>query len=157
MEAVLSMQMEREVTKIVNSQLGELLLHEDSLISFPEGIFGYEYLKQFALVEIEETEPFIWMIAIEEPEISLPMLRYKTVYPEYELNMSSTERRMLKLGQGDPFHVFFVVTVNEEKEQITANLKGPIVINLEERLGAQIVAPNEGYVIHYPVGEPDHQ
>ncbi|MBN2008106.1 flagellar assembly protein FliW [candidate division KSB1 bacterium] len=149
--------MEREATKISNSQLGELLVHEDSIISFREGIFGYEYLKHFALVELEETEPFIWMIAIEEPEISLPMLRYKTVFPEYELNMSSTERKILKLGQGDAFHLFFIVTVNEEQEQITANLKGPIVINLEERLGAQVVAPNEEYVIHYPVGGTDHQ
>ncbi len=148
-------QIEREVTKIVNSQLGEMMVHEDSIIHFPDGIMGYEYLKHFALVELEETEPFLWMVALEEQEISLPLLRYKSVSPEYKLTLSSTERKKMKLGQNDEFHLFFIITVHEAKKNITANLKGPIVVNFDEGFGAQVIAINDEYKINHPIGSPD--
>ena len=151
MEANLKEQKQKEVTRISNQQFGELLVHEDSIIDFPEGIFGYEYLKKFALVEIEEMIPFIWLIAVDEPEIALPMLRYKAVYPNYQITLSGADRKTLQLNPDEEFHLFFVITVNEQEEKVTANLKGPIVIHIRKRLGAQIIATNEEYIIHYPV------
>ena len=142
---------ESKSIKIVNSQLGELTINNDAIIHFDNGIIGFENLKNYTIVEIEETEPFIWFVAIDEPEVSFPILKYQYAYPDYEINLQNKNYMDLQLTHSDTFHIFFIITVNEIKEQVTANLKGPLILNLKNNLGIQIISPNEDYVINYPV------
>lgn len=144
-------QVNKESFKINNSQLGEYIVHKDSIVSFKEGIIGYEYLKRFAMIEIEETRPFIWLVSVDEPEISLPVLKYKYIYPDYQINLTTRDLKLLEITKSDKFYIFFIITVNERNEEVTANLKGPLILNTDKRIGIQTIATNEEYVINYPV------
>ena len=135
--------------KIYNSQLGELLIRKNSIIHFKQGILGYEFLHQFALVEVEDCKPFIWCISLDEPEIGFPILNYKITYPDYQLTLSDKDREDLKLQKSEHFHLFFIVRVDEQKKEVTANLKGPLVFNMKKMLGTQVVVQNEEYVVNY--------
>jgi flagellar assembly factor FliW len=142
---------DNDTIEIQNSQLGELSIKNKSIIHFKYGILGYESLKRFAIINVKECEPFLWLVAVDEPEISLPIIKYVLIYPDYKLVLTSKDRKDLELAPSDLYYSFFVVTVNEQRGTVTANLKGPIVINLEKHLGLQIIVTNDEYIIDYPI------
>jgi flagellar assembly factor FliW len=136
---------------IQNVELGELAIQKDTIIQFNKGIVGFENLRRFALVDIKECAPFLWCVAVDEPEISFPILEYNQVFPNFELELSDKDRNDLEIADATDINLFFVITVDENKEVVSANLKGPLVINPNKKLGAQVVLANEQYVVNYPI------
>ena len=151
MKNTLANQKQNKSITIKNSQLGEINIRMDTIVHFERGILGYDFLQRFAIVDIEECKPFLWCVAVDEPEMSFPIVEYKRVYPDYQFNLNTKDRQDLKLAKSDEFHLFFIVTVDEEKETVSANLAGPLVINPEKKTGAQIIVPNENYIVNYPI------
>lgn len=136
---------------IQNAELGELEIQTDTIIHFNKGIVGFDNLRKFALVDIQECKPFLWCVCIDDADISFPIIEYNRVFPSFELELGDKERSELKITSAEDINLFFVVTVDEENESVTANLKGPIVINPKEKLGAQIVLANDKYVVNHPI------
>lgn len=134
-----------------NSQFGEMRISEKAIIHFKKGLLGYEFLKRFALLDIKECQPFLWLIPVEEPEINFPILNFELVSPKYKLNLTAPDKVSLALDDAETFMLFFIVTVDEERGLVTANLKGPLVINPEKNTGIQVVVPNEEYAVNYPI------
>jgi len=140
-----------DIITVTNVQLGEVQILRDKLIHFEQGIFGFESLKTYAILNIKSCEPFAWCVAIDEPEISFPIVNCHVIYPNYHLQLTDADRELLQLKKTDQLFIFFIVTVDEKKAQVTANLKGPLVFNLEKRLGAQVIMSDEKYVVDYPI------
>ena len=47
--------------------------------------------------------------------------------------------------------VFNTVTLNSDPKKITTNLKAPIIINISNNLGEQIILDKEKYKIKHPL------
>jgi flagellar assembly factor FliW len=128
--------------------LGEFEVQEDSILYFPDGLLGFEELKRYILVEVEEFRPFFWLLAVEEPEIGFaisdPQLFHRT---HYEVPLSEADRDVLDLQGGDTISVFVIVSIQEGGRRISANLKGPVVLNTRNRLGKQVVIYSPSYSV----------
>jgi len=116
--------------KIKNSQFGEIEFDDEMILSFPNGIIGFEELKKFIIVEDEECKPFRWLFSIDEPEIGFAVLEPTFVIENYYQRIGF-----------DPqiFALFTIVTLNRDVLKISVNLKAPIVIDKLKKLGKQII------------------
>ena len=47
---------------------------QQNIIHFDEGILGFDELREFVIISEEETEPFKWLISMEEPNIGFPIV-----------------------------------------------------------------------------------
>jgi flagellar assembly factor FliW len=128
--------------------LGEFEVQEDSILYFPDGLLGFEELKRYILVEVEEFRPFFWLLSVEEPEIGFaisdPQLFHRI---HYEVPLSEADRDVLDLQGGDTISVFVIVSILEGGRRICANLKGPVVLNTRNRLGKQVVIYSPSYSV----------
>lgn len=120
--------------KIQTHQFGELDFEENLILDFPSGLFGFEQLKKFVLIKIEE-ELFYWLNSVEQPEIAFPLFGISVVDENYP-----TEKN----GEA-----FGIVTLNRDPMQITINLKAPVYINQNEKLGFQKIIDKENYPVNY--------
>ncbi|MDP3150473.1 MAG: flagellar assembly protein FliW [Ignavibacteria bacterium] len=120
--------------KIQTHQFGELDFEENLILDFPSGLFGFEQLKKFVLIKIEE-ELFYWLNSVEQPEIAFPLFGISVVDENYP-----TEKN----GEA-----FGIVTLNRDPMQITINLKAPVYINQIEKLGFQKIIDKENYPVNY--------
>lgn len=120
--------------KIQTHQFGELDFGEDLILDFPSGLFGFEQLKKFVLIKIGE-ELFYWLNSIEQPEIAFPLFGIGMIDENYP-----TEK------DGEAFGI---VTLNGDPMQITINLKAPVYINQNEKLGFQKIIDKENYPVNY--------
>jgi len=126
--------------KIRNSQFGEIEFDDRIIISFPEGIIGFEELKRFIIVEDEDFKPFRWLISVDEPEIGFAIIEPSLVAEDY----------YNRAGFDQKIHVVFaIVTLNKDVSKISVNLKAPIVIDRVKNLGKQVILENSDFEISH--------
>ncbi len=120
--------------KIKTYQFGEIEYKQEHLINFSSGLFGFEHLKEFLLIKIEE-ELFYWLTSVEKPEIIFPLIGVRAIddkYPEVEKH-----------------EAFGIVTLNSDLLNVTVNLKSPVYIDEGTKTGFQKILDSETYKVEY--------
>ena len=59
---------------IFKTKLGEMDLSEKEIITFEEGIPGFDHLRKFAIVSVARTEPIKWLVSLEDKDVALPII-----------------------------------------------------------------------------------
>lgn len=135
-------------------RFGEIEIDEKKIIAFPQGIPGLEEIKRFTLIHHDKTYPVSWLQTIDDPCISLPVVNPFLVLSDYEFSISDGDTAELSLNKRDDLHIVNVVVIPEKIEDMTVNLAAPILINIGENLGKQIIFDRKNYQIRYPAFEP---
>ena len=134
---------------IQTKYFGEIQIDETKVIHFEQGIFGFEDQKEFAILYEGEADdnPFCGLQSVHEVHVCLPLIDPLIWFPEYQPDLPDEE--VQKLGELNPeiISVYTVTVVPENIEQMTTNLRAPIVLNLETKKGAQIVIEEGDYPI----------
>lgn len=134
---------------------GEVDIEDDKIVHFPDGILGFEELKRFTLIfDVKnngEKSKSAWLQAVDEPELALPVMNPFDVKEDYDPFIRDALLRDLGDVNSENAVVLLVVTVPSDVTKTTANLKAPVIINSDTRIGAQIIVENKDYVIKYPV------
>ena len=129
-----------EVKKITSSNFGELEIQPETIFFFENGILGFDYLKNFVLLTEDETEPFKWLLSIDEPEIVFPILSPWYVIEDYNPGKNfNTDSQVF----------FSIVTLDDGNGNITVNFKAPILLDIVEQRGEQIILPTEKYSLNH--------
>jgi len=133
--------------KLVSSQFGEMKFEREAIITFPEGLLGFEEFKRYVIMDVKECEPFQWLLSIDDPELGFPILRPALVYLQYESELFEEWAE----GNTNVQMVYLIVTLDSDPTGVTADLKGPIVIDVNRRLGRQIILISRDYPTNYPL------
>ena len=124
-------------SRLVNTiQFGELMIESQHIFSFEEGVLGFEDLHEFVLISEEETVPFKWLISIEKPEIGFPLLS------PWHIDLTYEPGNQFNL---DTSVLMVVITLEDEKGLMTANMKAPIVLDADSRVGKQVILSSDKY------------
>lgn len=124
---------------------------EEDIISFKKGLPGFESLKQFILFPLEENHIFSILHSIEDESIGLVVVSPFDVIKDYEIKLEDNLLERLKIQEPSEVMLLNVVTANSKVENITVNLKAPIVINIKAGLGEQFIVDREDYKIKHPL------
>jgi len=124
--------------KVLTKAYGMVEVNERQKITFPSGLFGFESLKDYVLLDAEQ-QPFYWLQSIDEEKIAFVLIDPFLFRPDYEMDIDNEE--LLPIGITDPEKavIFSIVTVPPDNGPMTANLQGPLIINRDSRLGVQAV------------------
>lgn len=126
---------------------------ERQLIKFPFGIFGFENLKQYILIDAKE-QPFYWLQSLEVPEIAFILINPYLFRPDYTVEVDPADLDEIRLERAEDALIFAIVTIPDNQSKMTANLQGPIIINRRDHVGRQSVSTNpEWKTKHYILEE----
>lgn len=96
----------------------------------------------------------MWMQALEDPNLAFILIRPFEFRPQYSLELSDSDTELLKLEKPEDSDVFSIVVIPEDHSKMTANLQGPIVINLSKNMGRQVISTNQNHKLkHYILEE----
>nr|WP_297864507.1 flagellar assembly protein FliW [uncultured Acetatifactor sp.] len=139
----------------VNTKLfGEIEISEDKILIFQDGIIGFPELKRFALLHDEErgNEAGIrFLQSLDEPGFAMPVMNPLMVKPDYDPEVD--DELLAGAGKITPDNLLVLVTVSipGDLTQMSVNLQGPFVINIEEHKACQIIVDNGNYPVKFPV------
>ncbi len=127
---------EQDIVKINTPHFGELEISKEHIFHFENGMLGFEELKDYVLISDEDTDPFKWLISLENPDIGFPLLSPQLIDLDYRYGKEYE----------DPYYApFVVITLAGIDGNITANMKAPIILNIENLSANQIILPSEKY------------
>ena len=129
---------------IQTTRFNSIAIEPDDILHFPGGLAGLEDCRHWVLLADAQNDALGWLQSISRPEIALAVVTPRRFVPDYQVRVARVELAPLDILQVQDAKVLVVVGKNERS--ITLNLKAPLVINLDRRLGRQIVANND-----YPV------
>jgi flagellar assembly factor FliW len=130
-------------------RFGQLTVGDDEVIRFPQGLLGFPDLKEFCLIDPGDETLILWLQSLQSREVAFPVLEPKIFRPDYTARLSAAELRELKLENINQSAVFTILTIPEDILQMTSNLKAPVVVNLKEQLGRQVVLQENEYSIKH--------
>ena len=148
---------------IQTSRFGPVTLQGEDIIEFPEGILGFNDLRKFVLLDDPNDEIFAWLQSCEIPQIAFPVLEPELFSQTYQVALTKHDLESLGLPHQDtgtqkadpttPMRIrsFSIITIPDDPTQMTANLKAPIVINIEKRTARQIVLQDNNLAIREPI------
>lgn len=139
---------------IQTKHFGEIDLEESKIITFDQGIMGFEECKQYTILyDIEDGEkPSIsWLQSIEEPGLALPVINPFTIKPDYNPVVEDELLKPLGDINEDNLVLMLTVTVPTDITNMSVNLKAPFIINADTRKGCQAIIENQDYDIKYKV------
>lgn len=125
--------------------------NEEDVITFKKGLPGFENLRNFILIPLEENSIFTVLHSTEDEEVGLVLVSPFEVEKSYEFKLSDEKISDLKIQASEEVLIFNTVTLNSDVKEITINLKAPIIINIKEKLGEQIIIDNDKYKIKHPL------
>lgn len=138
--------------RLQTRQFGEVDYDETQLVTFPEGIAGFEEYTRYLLVEAEDYLPFLLLLSVEEPEIGFPLIPASALWEGYAPAVAEEELKVLELtNPDDELMVFSIVTLGKGRGEITANLRAPIYFNTTKRIGTQVIVGDDRYPIRHEI------
>ena len=140
---------------------------KDAIYYFTQGIPGFEDNREFRLVE-EEDVPLAQLISVEDAGIGFILMRPGVLFPDYSVEVDTQNEAVLKLKPAmkettgssvltDTKHkaqaeVWAIVTLNQQDmTKTTMNLRAPILLNTEQKLGVQLILSDDRYLARQPI------
>lgn len=136
---------------IQTSRFGQVSLKQEDILTFPEGLLGFADLRQFVLLDDPSDEIFAWLQSCESPAIAFPVLEPELFTENYKATLTKGDLESIKLPAADKARYFSIVTIPDDPTQMTANLKAPIVINVEQKIARQCVLQDNNLAIREPI------
>lgn len=136
--------------QLETAHFGVIDINEDDFIYFPEGIPGFENSKKYALIGNDTGEAvFFWLQSIDMPELCFVVTDPFMVYDGYGVDVDDEDVELLKITDTNKVLSLTIVIIPEDINEIRVNLKAPILINMEKKVGKQIIQKNDNLPIRY--------
>lgn len=135
---------------------GEIDLTEDKILTFENGILGFEDYKKYTILfnnEDGKGETISWLQSLDEETLAIPVINPLLVKEDYDPVVEDEWLESLGQLNDDNILVLLSMTIPSNLEKMTANLKAPFIINSDTKKGCQIIVENKEYEIKYNVYE----
>ena len=138
-----------EPMHVQTTRFGTVEVGNDRLLDFPAGLLGFSSYTRFALLQPDEDGIFYWLQSVDSPELAFVVTDPARWCDEYEATIRNEHMDVLDLDAVGDARVF--VIVNKYDETLTANLQGPLVVNLRNRRGMQIVLSDQRWTTRWEI------
>ncbi len=142
--------------KINTKIFGEIEVSDEKIITFDNGIIGFPDMKHFTLLHDEEKGKDVgirFLQSIEEPAFAMPVMDPLIVKPDYDPEVD--DELLLSAGSLNEDNILVLVTASipSDLTQMSVNLQGPIIINVDEHKACQIIVDGSSYPVKFPIFE----
>ncbi len=139
-----------ENLKVRTTRFGEVAVEPGKVITMPHGMIGFPNDRRFVLLHHAPNSPFHWLQSLDRADLAFVTVSPLLFDPKYEIALGNSDTSLLQVQDPQDIQVWVVVTIpHGQPENMTANLKAPVVINLKNRLGSQIIMDNPKYEVRH--------
>lgn len=136
--------------KTIESRFGAIEYDPSSVVHFPEGLVGFEALRDFVVMPNEKEGPLFWIQSVEDPQVAFVLTDPTNFFLEYKIVPDANEHGKLGTGEGEEVYNLSVVTVHQNNS-ITLNLQAPILFAPNESRAIQVILDKGKYQTRTPL------
>ena len=138
-------------SSVVTRLFGTLHIQEEELLDFRDGLLGFSLCKRWLLIEGKKPGTS-WLQSADHGGLAFMLIDPFLAFDGYTAHLGPSEIEQLDARDPAQIAVFAIVTLpSTDTPELTANLRGPVVINVRARRGAQIVASEGTWSVRQPL------
>ena len=141
------------MVKILSKAYGTIEIDSKQIVSFPEGLFAFENFKKYAII----TKPdsiFSWLQSLDDVNLAFLVIDPTEIISDYEPKVTADLLTTIEATEIKSLHMLSILTIPQNQpEKMTMNLQGPLLINAEKAVGAQVVSANDLHLVKTPLFE----
>ena len=136
---------------LLGTRFGEFEADSTSVLSFPDGLPGFEHLRRFVVLSANATAPLQCLVAVDSPDVAFLAIDPRLVEPGFTCALETPDLMRLETDGKEPM-VWLAILAVDEDEVITANLHAPVVINPARMIGRQVLPRTSDYSVRHRLG-----
>lgn len=141
---------------IVNTtRFGVVEVEEDSIVTMPDGMIGFEQYRTYVLIEHRPESLFRWLQSTEQPDLAFLVVDPSDFFTDYLVDLQDPDVERLDLRDPSEAVVLTTASVDLQDRRITTNLLAPVVVNGRTRQARQVVMDHLPYALRQEIGSPD--
>lgn len=130
---------------------GEITIDRLQLIKFPAGLPGFVEETSFVLLNIQGNSVFQVLQSATNPKLAFIVTDPYHFYENYVFELDDNIIEALQINTEKDVIVLSIVTLQEPFSKSTLNLKAPVIIHSEERLGKQHIIHDDEFTSKAPI------
>ena len=120
-------------------------------ILFEKGIPGFENYRYFNVNIVEGIKRFYHIVSKEDSNIGFISISPFDIKKDYEIDLDDEFIKELDIKDEKDVLVICLMTLGKSLKDSTANLKAPIIINIKNNRGKQLILQDDKYKIKEPL------
>lgn len=120
-------------------------------ILFEKGIPGFENYRYFNVNIVEGIKRFYHIVSKEDSNIGFISISPFDIKKDYEIDLDDQFIKELDIKNEKDVLVLCLITLGKSLKDSTANLKAPIIINIKNNRGKQLILQDDKYKIKEPL------
>lgn len=129
---------------------GIIEVPDDHIFKIPNGLFGFEDYKRYALFE-SEYAPLMWLQSLDEQNLAFLVIDPFLVCNEYEIDIDDKTLSLIGITEPVDVHIMTIVTVPSDGSPVTTDLQGPLVINKKNRICMQTILSDKRWTTKFDI------
>ena len=122
---------------VKSTRFGSVSANDEDVLVFPNGLIGFEKTKHWIILPDRDNSDVAWLQATSQPQVALPIVSPRKFIPDYKVTVGQRDLAILQTRSVD--RIFVMLVLSKTGKTLTANLRGPIILNLTQRIGIQTV------------------
>jgi flagellar assembly factor FliW len=136
--------------KTLQTRFGEVTYDPDKVVHFPEGLIGFERLRDFIVMPNKNDDVLLCFQNVEEPHVAFLLINPALFFPDYQVDVTRKVREKLGIEVDDPYFILTTITFHQD-QAVTLNLLAPVVYAPKTDRAVQIVLEGSGYLTKTPL------
>jgi flagellar assembly factor FliW len=129
---------------------GIVQVEEDAVYEFPDGIYGFEDDTRFAVFSRPfEDISFLYLQSVQNLVPCFLVFEPWDLYPDYRPNLSQEELEACQVESVEELIFLVIATVPSSIENLSINVKSPVVLNPKTKKARQVILQNPDYGVKY--------
>ena len=120
-------------------------------ILFEKGIPGFENYRYFNVNIVEGNKKIYNIVSKEDSNVGLISISPFDIKKDYEIDLDDQFIKELDIKNEKDVLVLCLITLGKSLKDSTANLKAPIIINIKNNRGKQLILQDDKYKIKEPL------
>ncbi|MEG2429789.1 MAG: flagellar assembly protein FliW [Oscillospiraceae bacterium] len=135
----------------IKTEFGEMEIAPDDIIHFEKGLYGFEQVKEYVLINHDENGLIMTMQSAESQMPQFVVLDPYAVIADYSPKLSKADLTFFQNKKVSELKFLVIAVVCENYLETVVNLKSPIVIDPISKKALQVFLENTNYSIKYKV------
>ena len=133
---------------VKSTRFGPITANQADIIILPNGLIGFEDTRHWLILSDADNADIAWLQSTSQPQVAIPLISPRKFLPDYKVTISQRQIETLRIRPAD--RVFVMLVLSKTGKSLTVNLRGPIILNLTQRLAIQCVM-NEPLPLAFPL------
>ena len=136
--------------EINTRDFGIVQVKEDAIYEFTDGLYGFEDDRKYAIFENSfEDLTFLYLQSIDHIVPCFLVFEPWDLHPNYQPALSKEDMELCEADNIDELIFLVIASVPSTIEELSVNIKSPVVLNPKTRKARQVILQNPDYTVRH--------